>query len=110
MAKVTLEVQASSLAGFEPDEEAVAIGDTGAEFENDGETLLEVVAVTACTLTVVTPREIEDLAVEDKAYVMTLAERRIIGPFPTKTFNDSGGLVQITSTQEDTTLVAFKKG
>lgn len=104
-----LTVQVITTTGIDPTATAAAaLGDT---FDNDGETFFHIIngagapitvtfaAVAACSL-----GELHDIDV-----IVTNAEERMIGPFPTHIYNDIAGEVAVTYTSEATiTVGAFR--
>lgn len=76
--------------------EAAAGG--GDSFTNDGKQFLYIKngGGSPITLTVVTQQQVDGLAVADKTYTIGAGEEWMIGPFPTATYNDSNGRVQLT--------------
>ena len=88
----------------------------GAMFTNDGRTrvLVNNSGAGAHTVTVVTPRQVEGLAVADRAYVIAAGKIAIIGPFPTATFNQPSGAdagkvyIDSEGTESEVLIVPFK--
>jgi len=70
----------------------------GNQFQNDGRMFLHVLNASGdvATLTFVTPKTVDGLAIADRAVAITDAEERMIGPFPPTIYNDADRLVQIT--------------
>jgi hypothetical protein len=48
------------------------------------------------TVTFVTPKTVDGLAIADRAVAITDAEERMIGPFPPTIYNDADRMVQVT--------------
>lgn len=74
---------------------------TGDACLNDGTTFLRVrnsSGANAYTLTLVTPQSVNGVAVADVAVTIATSGDRLIGPFPTATFNDGNSLVSWTYT------------
>lgn len=70
----------------------------GDEFANTGREALLVTNGSGgdITVTAVTQQTVDGLAVADMAVVVPAGEARILGPWPTGTYNDGDGMVQIT--------------
>ncbi|HLC04821.1 MAG TPA: hypothetical protein VJK02_17435 [Anaerolineales bacterium] len=51
---------------------------------------------TATTVTFVTQKTVEGLAVADLAVSVTNGTEQLVGPFPADVYNDANGLVQVT--------------
>lgn len=92
MARTDLSVVKISRAGVF---EAGSVGTVdGHMFANDGEVFVEVQntnATIARTVTFITGGTQEGLAVADVAVSIPAASRRLIGPFPSGTFNQTSG-------------------
>ena len=98
----TLTAQSVVEAGLEASYDAAAAG--GDAFVNDGNKIIHVLngsggdltlTVTAQKTTATKPG-FGSLTKSNVAVVITAAEERFIGPFPTSAFNDGNGLAQIT--------------
>ena len=87
----------------------------GEKFLNDGKTFLEVLNTNAatCTVTAVSTRTIDGLAVADLEVAVEQNERLFIGPFPRDTFNqpsgaDAGRVYVNFSAVTDVTIAAWR--
>jgi hypothetical protein len=84
----------------------------GEMFYNGGDVLLAVENLNAadCTVTVVSPRTVDGLAVSDLTVVVSQDEVMLIGPFPRDTFNqpsgDDAGKVYVNLSHVDDLKVA----
>jgi len=70
----------------------------GHSFQNTGRTFLLIRnahATQARTITIQTPQTVLGLAVAELVVTIAATLSRLIGPFPTATFNQSGGLVYV---------------
>lgn len=107
MATVTLAVEQAQRSGLEPTFNAVDATDTY-KFQNAGATFLYVKNenVADATVSIVTPTTVDGLAVADRTVVVTAAEERIIGPFPTAYYNDSSGLISFTQNKATDVTIA----
>lgn len=111
MARTALTVQNIALAGLTP---AYSAGDAVNfhEFINDGNTMLQVknTGGGACTVTIYTPAKVAGVDIADITVVVgATTGDKMIGPFPTHVFNQSGGLVNVDiSTATGVTLGAFR--
>ena len=92
----TLTVQTISRTGLEPTYGSAAAG--GDEFANSGDEFIHIKNGDASshTLTIETPATVDGLAVADRTVSIPAGEERMVGPFQAATYNDSGGLVQLT--------------
>ena len=83
----------------------------GNYFANTGNEFIHIVnaAVADQTITIATPATVDGLAVADRSVVVTASEERFIGPFPTATYNDGDGRVQLTYDAVVTLTVALLK-
>jgi len=92
----TLTVQNIVRTGLEATFAAAAGG--GDAVPNDGRTFIEIINGGAgdITVTVVTQQAVDGKAVADDAVIVTLAERRHIGPWPVSIYNDVNDRVQLT--------------
>ncbi len=70
----------------------------GDAFANDGTqfVLIKNGDIADHTVTFVTQVQVDGQAVADKAVVLTAAHTYLIGPFPTRWYNDANDLVQMT--------------
>ncbi len=113
MARTPLTVQQISLAGITP---SFSAGDqaNGHEFVNDGACYLEVKNTGGgiCTVTVLTPAKVSGMDVAELTVSVPATNgNKKIGPFPTRIFNQAGGLVYVDlSTATGVTLGAFRLG
>ena len=106
----TLSAQSVVRAGLEPVMASAAAG--GDEFVNTGVEWLEIVNGDASdmTLTIATQATADGLTIADRTVVVTAAERRLVGPFPTGTYNDTNSKVQLTySAVTSLTIGVFKR-
>lgn len=92
----TLSVQTINRDGLEATYSACAGG--GDEFANAGDEFIHIKNGSGgdITLTIVTQATVDGQAVGDRTVVITAGEERLIGPFPTGTYNDGAGKVQLT--------------
>jgi len=92
----TLTVQTISRSGLEPSYSSCAGG--GDEFANSGDEFIHIKNghSSTQTVTIETPATVDGLAVADREVAIPATSERLIGPFPSNTYNDSGGLVQLT--------------
>ena len=107
----TLSVQTISRDGLEATYDAAAGG--GDEFTNSGDEFIHIKNgdVSAMTLTIVTQATVDGQAVGDRTVAVPAGEERIVGPFPTGTYNDGTGKVQLTySAVTSLTIAALKLG
>jgi len=83
----------------------------GDEFVNTGDEFIHIInaAVADQTVTIATPATVDGLAVADRAVVITASEERMIGPFPSSTYNDSAAKVQLTYSAVVTLTIAVLK-
>ena len=75
---------------------AAGVGDA---FANDGQrTFFHVknADATPTTVTFVTQKAVDGLAVADLAVAVTNGTEQLVGPFPAEVYNDANGLVQVT--------------
>lgn len=105
----TLTAQTISRAGLEP---VLAAADVaGDDFVNTGLEFVEVVNGSGSDVTVTLDIQstVDGQAVTDRTVTVTAGERRIIGPFPTGTYNDSEGKMNISySAVTSVTVGVFK--
>jgi len=106
----TISVQPITLSGVTPVYSDAVAG--GFQFVNDGRTFLHVKNTNGAAryITVTTPATVDGLAVAD-VYVTVAATTgdEMIGPFPTGTFNNSGGYVYVSnSATADLTMAAVR--
>lgn len=94
-------------------EALVAAGAAGDKINNTGVNKGKVFAsianasATARTLTISTPRTIDDLAVADRTVVLSGSSRYDVGPFPAATYNTTSGNVELSySTNNSISLQA----
>ncbi len=110
MARTVLTVQEIARTGIVP---AYVAGDAtnDHEFVNDGKTFVHVKNGGGAPIDVVfqTPGSVDGLAVADRTVSVGAGAEKMIGPFPTTTYNQSGGKVYLDLTVDTTvTLAAFK--
>lgn len=77
---------------------AVAAAGGGDKFANDGRQVayFKNGSGAPITVTVVTQKTVDGLAVTDRAVVVAAGEERMIGPFDKETYNDTDGNVNFT--------------
>ena len=95
----TLTVQTVKASGITPTFAAASV--SGDACANDGRTFLRIKnssGSNAYTVTVVTPRTVDGIAVADVAVTVGTNAERYVGPFPVETFNDGSRLVSWTYT------------
>lgn len=102
----TLTVQNVVRTGLEATFAACAAG--GDAIPNDGRTIAEIINASGSdiTVTVVSQTVIDSKALGDDAIVITAAERRHIGPWPTSIYNDVNERVQLTYSGVTTLTIA----
>lgn len=110
MARTALTVQTISRSGLAP---SYSNGDAtnDHQFLNDGKTFVHVKngGGSSITVTIQTPGSVDGLAVADRDVTVANGAEKMIGPFPTATYNQSGGLVYLDlSADTSVTLAAFK--
>jgi hypothetical protein len=116
MARTALTVSTISRSGVDSADTLEAANADGEMFYNGGDVFLEVLNTNAstCTVTVVTPRTIDGLAVADVTVEVDENERMFIGPFPPSTFNQTStnaGMVYVNfDTVTDVTVAAWRMG
>lgn len=110
MSREALTVQSVVRTGLEPAYTA-AVGD-GHSVLNDGRlTFVHVVngSGSEVTITIPTPGSVDGLAVADRTVAVPAGEERMIGPFPTATYNQADGTVHVDySATTSVTVGAFK--
>lgn len=91
---------------------AVAAESGGDQFLNDGRVFVYAKNTNASsrTVTIVTSGSLlGGLSIGDVAFALAQDEEKVVGPFPPRYFNDSGGYVQITySAVTGVTVAAIK--
>jgi hypothetical protein len=110
MARVALTVQEIARTGIVPAYVAGNATDDH-EFVNDGKTFLHVKNGGVAPIDVIlqTPGTVDGLAVADRTVSVANASEKMIGPFPTTTYNQAGGKVYVDLTVDTSvTLAAFK--
>ena len=92
MARGTLTVNNLSRSGNDITTMTAADATNGHAFDNDGNVFIVVRngGAGSITVTVQTPRTVDDLAVADLTVSIAAGKTYLIGPFPTETFNQSG--------------------
>jgi hypothetical protein len=112
MARSALTVQTISLSGVTPSYAAANVD--GHEFTNDGKTFLQVknTSGSPITVTLQTPATVDGVALADPTVsVPATTGDKMIGPFPTRAFNQSGGVVYVDfSAVTNVTVSAFHLG
>ena len=95
MAQVDVPVTVLTRSGDDPQTGVTTPSDAvdGFLFQNDGKSWLfiENVGVSTIVITFATPQQVAGLAVAELTLSVINAEIRLIGPFPTETFNVSSG-------------------
>jgi hypothetical protein len=107
MARTTIAVQQILRSGLEA--VYTAANADGHALLNDGKrTFLHVVNGDAAdkTLTFATPLTVDGLAVADRTVVVTAAEERLIGPFPTEIYGQSDGTIHVDYSDVTSVTVA----
>jgi len=110
MAATILTVQVVSLTGIAPTYGAATVTQ-GDDFENDGNTFLQVKnSGTQKTITITTPATIHGVAIADVAVIIPATTGdKMIGPFPPEIFNDGNGRVHtLMDVETGVTLAAFR--
>jgi hypothetical protein len=76
----------------------VAAAEAGDSFANTGDEFIHIKngAGDPYVVTIATPATVDGLAVADRTVSIPAGEERMIGPFPSNTYNDSTGKVQLT--------------
>ena len=110
MARGVLTVQEIARAGLTP---AYGAGDAvnGHEFLNDGKTFVHIKngSASPITVTIPTPGKVDGLDVAERTVSVLATSEKLIGAFPTTTYNQSGNKVYIDLSDATTvTLGAFK--
>lgn len=112
MARSALTVQTVALAGVTPSYSAANVD--GHSFANDGDTFLQVknTSGSAITVTLQTPATVDGVALTDPTVtVPATTGDKMIGPFPTRAFNQAGGVVYVDfSAVTNVTCAAFHLG
>jgi hypothetical protein len=103
-------VQQISRDGIVPSYDA---GDAvnGHEFANNGKTFLHVKngGGSSINVTIPTPGSVDGLAVAERIVAVAAGAEKMMGPFPTATYNQAGGLVYVDlSDATSVTLDAFR--
>lgn len=77
--------------------EALEAAASAMEFANTGAQFLYVdnQNASSCVITVTTPNQVDGNDIADLVLTLLTTEKRLMGPFPTGTYNDSDGLVQL---------------
>lgn len=106
----TLTVQTIIQAGLEPAALAAAAAG-GDQFANTGREMVEInnASVGDITVTFNSQAPCSQGFDHNEAVVVTAAERRLIGPFPTGRFNDASGFVLITYSGVTTLTIGVYK-
>jgi len=97
-----LEVVAAARTGLDFIGDAVAASTGGDTFQNSGRQLLIVAngSDSSMDLTIATSATIDGQAVADRTISIPAGESRIIGPFQPGIYNDTGGAVELTYSDE----------
>lgn len=107
----TLTVQTVSTAGLADSLAAAAGG--GDQFANTGREFFEVLngGGGSVNVTFETPATVDGEPIADRVVAVAAGVRKKIGPFPTSTYNDANGRVQVTYSGVTTVTVGvFKLG
>jgi len=109
-AMTALTVQQTTRAGLTPSYAAANVD--GHSIPNTGAEILHIKTVgTACTVTIPIPGTVDGQAVTSKTVVIGTSSERMIGPFPTNTYNQADGSVHFTfSAVTAVTCAAIKAG
>lgn len=112
MARQAITEQTSTDAGITP---AQVVGHVdGHAFDNDTHTavLIENTGAGAHTITVVTTKTVNGLAVADRTYVIPAGEQRIAGPFARDIYDETGRVVWVNfdATPAEVKCSYFKVG
>jgi len=100
MAKETLTVQKAPKRGWlELTAQSVTIAD-GFEFENDGTTLLYIANTAGAAVLTPTIQKTVDGATPSKTITVAASENGVVGPFDVGVYNDSDGMVQLTTDKD----------
>lgn len=103
----TLTAQDIDRDGLEPEYAACTAG--GDEFVNTGDEFIHIknAAIDAQTVTIEVQKTVDSLAVTDRAVAIPAGEERMIGPFPTATYNDGDDAIQLTYSGVITLTIAI---
>jgi hypothetical protein len=106
MSMATLTAQTISRSGLKP--AYVSANSGGDGFANTGNEFVHVKNSDSSshTVTIATPSTVDGLAVADRTVVVPAGEERMIGPFPTSTYSDTNGYVQLTYSSVTSTTIA----
>lgn len=113
MADVNLTTQEITRAGITPAYTAITATTDTYKFLNDGDTYLHFkkTGAGASTVTIVTPRTVEGLAVADLTLsVPATSGDKMVGPFPRDSYNDPDGKVAFTHNEGTGLSVAVLQG
>ena len=106
-----LSVETTARTGLNPTYNTAANG--GDAFVNTGNEVVHIKnsGGSGRTVTFATPATVDGLAVADRDVTVPAGEERIVGPFPTNTYNDGDNKVQMTYDNEaDLTIAVLKHG
>lgn len=105
----TLSAQTISRSGLTPSYASAESG--GDEFANTGTEFIHIKNGdgSSHTVTIVTSATVDGLAVEDRAVAVPAGEERMIGPFPTSSYNDSSGNVALSYDAVTSVTIAIIK-
>lgn len=80
----------------------------GFRFLNDGNTFLYIEEQNAAgvTLTFTPTKTVDSLAVSSRAVVVTASQNWLMGPWPTKHYNDASGYINVAITADEASAVA----
>lgn len=109
MARTSLTVQDISISGVTPSYSSANVD--GNSFANDGDVFLHVKngSGSDITLTVQTPAKVNGVDIEEVTVTVSAGSEEMVGPFPTTTFNQSGGVVYADYSAVTTVTVAAIK-
>ena len=113
MARTVLAVTSITRLGVDSATTLEAANVDGESILNNSAMFVEILNGNAadCNVTVQTPRTVDGLAVAELAVVVSQNERMFIGPFPSTTFNQTGGVIYVDfDTVTDVTIAAWKLG
>ena len=115
MARLNLVIKTVNRAGVDIGAGQAVLAADDAEMVNDGKTIIKMENTTggAIVITFVTPQTVLStpaLAVADQTFSVPANVPRFIGPFPTATYNQSDGTLQIDSPTDGVTMTAIAIG
>ena len=109
MARTSVSVETVDRDGLEPTQ--TFIPTDGVEFENTGKEFiqLENTDASAITVTIQTAITIDSESVGDKTISVGASKTILVGPFPTKWYNQSGGKVYVDAGTADKVYISPMK-